>query len=369
MSPSKLFQPLKVGNCQLQHRVIMAPLTRFRADDDHTPLPFVEEYYEQRASVPGTMLITEATFISQRAGGYPNVPGIYNAAQIAAWKTITDTVHSKGSFIWLQLWSLGRVANKDLLETEGGKLLSSSAVPASANAPTPAEMTEEEIRNFISDYATAAKNAMEAGFDGVEIHGANGYMIDQFFQDTCNRRTDAWGGSVEKRSRFGLEVTKAVIEAIGAERTGIRLSPFSPFQGMKMADPVPQFLHIARELKALKLAYLHVVESRISGNADIEAVETIDFLVDEWENTSPVVIAGGFRPDSAKSAVDEKYIKSDVGIAFGRHFITNPDLPFRLKKAIELTPYDRDTFYTPKATKGYTDYPFSPQFGNATVRL
>ncbi|KAL2351879.1 hypothetical protein BJ546DRAFT_230073 [Cryomyces antarcticus] len=359
---SKLFEPLQIGRSKLEHRLVMAPLTRFRADDNHVPLPFVKEYYTQRASVPGTLLITEATFISPRASGYPNVPGIWDAAQIKAWKEITDSVHSKGSFIYCQLWAIGRTANPEVLKSKGEEFLSSSAVPMSDNSPTPKEMTEEQIRLFIQDYADAAKKAIEAGFDGVEVHGANGYLIDQFTQDMCNKRTDSWGGSVENRSRFALEVTKAVVDAVGADRTGIRLSPWSSFQGMGMEDPIPQFSHVIKGLKEMKLAYLHVVESRISGNADIESTERVDFAIDIWGKTSPVLVAGGFRPDSAKRAVDEEYKDKDIAIVFGRYFISNPDLPYRIQKGIEVNQYNRDTFYNAKSKTGYVDYDFSKEF-------
>jgi len=359
---SKLFSPLQIGDSKLQHRLVMAPLTRFRADDNGVQLSFVKEYYSQRASVPGTMLITEATFISQRASGYANVPGIYTEEQIAAWKEVTDAVHAKGSFIYCQLWALGRVASPDVLKSKGERLLSSSATPASEESPAPEAMTEEEILGFISDYAQAAKNAVKAGFDGVEIHGANGYLVDQFTQDTCNKRTDAWGGSIEKRAKFGLEVTKAVVAAIGAKKTGIRLSPFSTFQGMKMADPYPQFTYLVKELKEYKLAFLHLVESRVSGNADIEATEKVDPLLDAWGKTSPILLAGGFKAASAKTAVDEEYKNKDLAIVFGRYFIANPDLPFKIQKGIELTHYNRDLFYNAGSEKGYTDYPFSKEF-------
>ncbi|MCJ1407823.1 Chanoclavine-I aldehyde reductase fgaOx3 [Ptychographa xylographoides] len=340
----------------------MAPLTRFRANDAHVQLPIATEYYEQRASVPGTLLITEATFISPRGSGYANVPGIYNDDQIKQWKNITAAVHKKGSYIYLQLWALGRTADPNVLKQEGQDLVSSSATPMSSEAPEPKALTEEEIHQFISDYAQAAKNSIEAGFDGVEIHGANGYLIDQFTQDTCNRRTDAWGGSVEKRARFGLEVAKAVVEAVGADKTGIRLSPFSTFQGMKMENPKPQFSHLIEGLKKLKLAYIHVVESRVSGNADVETTEKIDFALDIWGKTSPVLIAGGFKPDSAKRAVEDEYTDREIAIVFGRYFISNPDLPFRVLNGIDLEHYDRTTFYNPQSPKGYIDYPFSKEF-------
>lgn len=239
--------------------------------------------------------------------------------------------------------------------------MSSSAVPVSDTAATPRELSEEEILGYIADYAAAAKNAIEAGFDGVEIHGANGYLIDQFTQDMCNQRTDAWGGSIEKRAKFGLEVAKAVAEAVGPERTGIRLSPFSSFQGMRMADPIPQFSYLIEGLKKLKLAYLHVVESRISGNADIESTEKVDFAVDIWAGTSPVLIAGGFTAESAKRAVEE-YAAHEVAIVFGRYFISNPDLPFRVLNGVALEPYDRSTFYKVKSPEGYITYPFSKEF-------
>lgn len=344
----------------------MAPMTRFRADDDHVPLPFVKDYYEQRAAVPGTLLITEGTFISQRAGGAPNVPGIYNDAQIAAWKKITDAVHSRGSYIYLQLWALGRAADPDVLKAEGNyRVVSSSATPLSAGSATPLALTEPEILEWIADYAQAARNAIAAGFDGVEIHAANGYLIDQFSQDTCNTRTDAWGGSVENRARFALEVTRAVVDAVGPDRTGIRFSPWSTFQGMRMNDPKPQFLYLAQQTAKLSLAYAHVVESRIAGNADVEAADQLDFFLEAYANASPVIIAGGYKAESAYQAVDAKYRGYDAVIGFGRPFISNPDLPFRVKERIPFLPYRRDTFYVPKDPKGYIDYGFSTEFSKS----
>ena len=362
--PNTLFTPLKLGRVLLANRLAMAPLTRYRADEHHVHTDLAVEYYEQRASVPGTLLITEATFISPRGSGYPKVPGIYNAAQVAAWRKVTDAVHKKGSYIYLQLWALGRAAKPEVVRSEAGEkwFVSSSNVPIQAGNEAPRALEEKEIWGFVQDYAQAAKASIEAGFDGVEIHGANGYLVDQFTQDTCNKREDAWGGSVEKRARFGMEVTKAVVEAVGADRVGIRLSPFSTFQAMKMADPIPQFGYLVKELKKLNLAYLHLVESRISGNADVEATEKVDALVEIWGNTSPVLIAGGFQPDSAKRAIEEEYQERDVIIVFGRHFIANPDLPFRVEKGIPFTKYDRDTFYNAGSPKGYVDYPFSKEW-------
>lgn len=364
MSTSKLFSPLKVGNIELKHRIVMAPLTRYRADDNHVHSPHAAEYYGQRASTPGTLLITEATFISPKAGGYGNVPGIYNSAQITAWKKITDTVHAKGSFIFMQLWALGRAADPEVLKKElgpNGKFVSSSDIPMESGGVTPEALSEEEIWEFVGAYRNAARNAIEAGFDGVEIHGANGYLVDQFTQDTANQRTDQWGGSVEKRARFALEVTKAVAEEVGAERTAIRLSPYSKFQAMKMDDPKPGFSYLAEKLKSFNLAYLHLVESRISGDSTIEATEKVDFLIDIWANTSPVFIAGGFVPKTAHEAV-QKYANADICIIFGRYFVSNPDLVFRVKNNVELTPYDRSKFYTVRELDGYTNYPFCREF-------
>ncbi|KAI0156744.1 FMN-linked oxidoreductase [Hypoxylon sp. FL1284] len=362
---SRLFQPLKVGDVTLGHRLVMAPLTRFRSTSEHVPLPIVKEYYEQRASVPGTLIITEATFISKQAGGYPSVPGIWTRDQMAAWKTVTDAVHAKRSYIYLQLWALGRVADPDNAKAEGIEVRSASAIPYGEGKPK--EMTVDEIQSFVADYAQAARNAIEAGFDGVEIHGANGYLIDQFIQDKSNQRTDQYGGSVENRARFALEVSKAVVAAVGADKVGIRLSPWSTFQGMRMADPVPQFTHVIKELKKLKLAYLHLVQSWIQGNTDVEAFDQITFAIDAWENTSPVLVAGGFKPDTAKSFVDEEFKDRDMAVVFGRHFISTPDLPFRIREGLPLTPYNRDTFYTPGAKEGYIDYPFSEEFTKASL--
>jgi NADPH2 dehydrogenase len=360
---TKLFTPIHVGRVELSNRIAMAPMTRFRADDSHVPLPFMKEYYAQRASVPGTLLITEATFITPRAGGYPNVPGIYNDAQIAAWKEVTDAVHAKGSHIYMQLWALGRVAVPDVLKAEGDfELISSSATPAAADAPTPRALEEGEIKGWVEDYAQAARNAVAAGFDGVEIHAANGYLIDQFTQDTCNKREDGYGGSVERRGRFAVEVTKAVVDAVGADRVGIRFSPWSRFQGMRMEDPQPQFEWLASQMAALKLAYVHLVESRIAGNADVESTDQLDFFFKAYADASPVIVAGGYKADSAAKAVDEKYKDHQVVIGFGRPFITNPDLAFRIKEGLALVPHDRQNFYAPKDPKGYVDYEFSEEF-------
>ncbi|CAG7936641.1 unnamed protein product [Penicillium olsonii] len=356
MSESRLFEPLKVGSLELNHRVVMAPLTRFRASESHVPLPIVPTYYGQRASVQGTFIISEVTFISPRAGGYPNVLGIWNPEQVAAWKEVTNAVHKKGSVIFLQLWALGRVAVSEIAAAEGFDVVSSSATPLESGMPAPKALSTEEIRLFIADYVQAARNAIDAGFDGVEIHGAGGYLIDQFTQDNCNSRDDEYGGSIENRARFILEVASAVSKAVGPQRVEIRLSPWQRYQGMRMEDPVPQFTYVIEHLKNLDLAYLHLIEARVCGNVDSEDRDKIDPFVRAWGDSKPVILAGGFTPDSARVAVDKEFRDRDVMIAFGRHFMSNPDLPFKIRQGLDLTPYDRDTFYVPGSGEGYIDY-------------
>ncbi|KAK7606494.1 hypothetical protein JOL62DRAFT_587022 [Phyllosticta paracitricarpa] len=376
---TKLFAPLKVGSTQLDHRVVMAPLTRFRATNDNVPTDVMTQYYAQRAIVPGTLLISEATFISARAGGYANIPGLWTEQQLAGWKKITDAVHAKGSKIYVQLWNLGRAAWPDP-EGSGGAVkneefdfknnfVSASDVPMAKGLPAPRPMTEEEIWTTIGDYATAAKNAVEkGGFDGVEIHGAHGYLIDQFTQDVCNKRTDQWGGSIENRARFAVEVSRAVAKAVGAERTGIRLSPWSNFQGMRMSDPIPQFSYLIGQLRALDLAFLHLVEPRVAGVIDRDPQnESLDFALQSWGRDKPVLIAGGFTTELAIKAVEEKYKDHDVAVVFGRRFISTPDLVYRVKKGIPFNDYDRFTFYINQKAgdnpePGYIDYPYSDEF-------
>lgn len=359
MSATKLFEPLKLGTVQLQHRVVMAPLTRRRADKDHIQLPMAKDYYTQRTS-PGGLIIAEAILISPEHGGFSHAPGLYTEAQIARWKEITDAVHAKGGHIYAQLVSVGRAADPSVLKEEGDfPVLSSSETPLDeASGPIPHAMTEEEIKRAVRTFAQAAKNAMQAGFDGIELHGANGYLIDQFTQDTCNRRTDSYGGSIGNRSRFALEVSEACVNAVGAEHVGFRISPFSTFQKMKMEDPVAQFSHLVRGLKQQRLAYLHIIESRVINSVDCEKTEGIEPFLEIWDNISPVLVAGGFSPQSAKHAVDEEYKRYDTAVVFGRHFIANPDLPERILKGVELNKYDRSTFYTPMQKEGYLDYPF-----------
>ncbi|KAJ7183003.1 hypothetical protein C8R43DRAFT_1101213 [Mycena crocata] len=371
MATSKLFQPIQLGDILLKHRVVMAPLTRFRADKNHVPLPHVKEYYAQRASVPGTLLITEATFIAPRAGGYDNVPGIWSEEQIVAWKEITDAVHAKGSFIYLQLWALGRAARPSDLKDEDPSLpyVSASDIPLRERPATdirPRPLSIEEIREYPKLYATAASNAVhKAGFDGVEIHSANGYLLDQFLQDVSNLRTDEYGGSPEKRSRFSLEVVDAVAAAIGPRKTGIRISPWNTYQNMLMQDPKPTFAYLVRQIleRQPELAYIHAIEPRIDSTtprAIIPEGWSNDFLRDIWVSPTSdrrFISAGGYNRPLAFEFADEK----DDIIAFGRHFISNPDLPDRILRDIPLNDYNRKMFYAPGSLdpKGFTDYPFA----------
>ncbi|GKU06248.1 nadph2 dehydrogenase [Fusarium langsethiae] len=341
---TRITTPVNIGRCALKHRVVMAPLTRLRSEN-HVPLEVMIDYYSQRASVPGTLLITEATFVSEKSRGRDeHAPGIYTQEQVDAWKRVTDEVHKKGSFIFMQLWHVGRAARQRVLDKAGLEMVSSSDIPIDSEQPKPRPLTEEEIWECIKSFATASRNAIDAGFDGVEIHAANGYIIDQFTQDFC------------------LEIAKAVSEEIGADRTGIRLSPFSTFQGMRMEDPEPQFTHLISELKPLGLAYLHLIEPRIAGNMDKvvdDDKESLDFALDVWAKSGPVVLAGGYTAEKANKALETRFKDEAVVFAFGRHFISNPDLPFRLANDVPLTHYNRDTFYKVKSADGYTDYPYS----------
>ncbi|KAF4450805.1 putative NADPH2 dehydrogenase chain OYE2 [Fusarium austroafricanum] len=264
----------------------------------------------------------------------------------------------------MQLWHVGRAARQHALEKAGLEMVSSSNIPSSEEHPTPRPMAEEDIWECIESFASAARNAIEAGFDGVEIHAANGYLIDQFTQDTCNSRTDEWGGSIEKRSRFCLEIAKAVSREIGPDRTAIRLSPFSTFQGMRMKDPEPQFTHLISKLKPLGLAYLHLIEPRIAGNVEREAddKESLEFALNTWGQSGPVILAGGYNAEKANKALETSCKEKPIAFAFGRHFISNPDLPFRLASDAPLMAYQRDTFYKVKSKDGYTDYPFSEEW-------
>ncbi|KAJ6581848.1 FMN-linked oxidoreductase [Mycena capillaripes] len=368
MSIPKLFQPALVGDIELKHRIVFAPSTRFRADKNHVQLPHVAEYYAQRASTPGTLLISEATFIAPRAGGYAHVPGIWSDDQIVAWKKVTDAVHAKGSYMYLQLWALGRTALAETLAEEGlpDDVVSASDVPL-AKHKTPRPLTVEEIQEWVQLYATAASNAVhKAGFDGVEIHCANGYLLDQFLHDRSNIRTDAYGGSPENRTRFPLEIAEAVVKAVGQKKTGLRISPWSTFQDMHFDQPIPTYSHLFTQLRDRypEFAYVHVVEAHTDGRPDTDGTAIVqaregqsnDFIRDIWGDR-PLISAGGYTRERALATAEEK----GNLIAFSRKFIANPDLPYRLQHDIALTIPNTAFFYCPGSVdpKGYTDYPFA----------
>ncbi|KAI0827754.1 NADH:flavin oxidoreductase/NADH oxidase [Trametes gibbosa] len=363
MSTPALFQPIQVGDIKLAHRVAFAPLTRFRADTAHVHTDLGVEHYKQRASVPGTLLITEATYIAAQAGGMGNVPGIWNDAQVAAWKKITDAVHAKGSFIYLQLWALGRAARPAVLRKENASydyVAPSPIALSTSPEDVPRELTKEEIKEYVQWYAAAAKRAVHgAGFDGVEIHGANGYLVDQFLQDVSNKRTDEYGGSIENRARFALEVTEAIANVVGQSKTAIRLSPWSTYQDQGMKDPVPTWTYLVEQYKQKlpNLAYLHVVSPGAPLNEPPAEGVDPDFIYKLW-TPRPVITTGGYDREAGLKIAEE----TGQIIGYGRAFLANPDLPFRLEKNIKLNDPDYDTFYLPETEKGYTTYPFCEEF-------
>ncbi|KAF7556276.1 hypothetical protein G7Z17_g1557 [Cylindrodendrum hubeiense] len=375
LSETKLFKPLKVGNFTLQHRIVFPPLTRNRNDNDHTPIPIMEKYYADRASTPGTLVISEATSVSHAEEGQRNVPGFVSENQVAAWSKIIDAVHAKGSFFFQQIWALGRASTTDYIAERGFPYRSSSNVPLAGSDVAPRAMTEEEILETIQNFVDSAKRVVAAGGDGVEIHSAHGYLLDQFLSDSINTRTDKWGGSIENRSRLTLEVVKAVVAAIGAEKVAIRFSPYAGFQGAEKSDINELYTYLVDELKKLnvKFAYLSLVEATgdpaaiVLGAEQINKGKTLDFILEAWDNLSPVLVAGGYKPDTAAWALEEHYKKWDVLIAFGRDFLANPDLVYRVKNGIELNKYNRATFYLTMSNVGYNDYPFSPEYLKANA--
>ncbi|KAI0671112.1 NADH:flavin oxidoreductase/NADH oxidase [Trametes maxima] len=360
--PAALFKPIQVGDLTVNHRVVHAPLTRFRADKNHTHTDIAATYYSQRASTPGTLLIAEATFITAHAGLFAHVPGVYNNEQISAWKKVVDAVHEKGSHIFLQLWALGRAAQVHELEEANPEYpyVSASALPLSdREGDVPRALTVPEIKQYAEDYVTAAHNAVYgAGFDGVEIHCAHGYLIDQFLQDVSNKRTDEYGGSIENRCRFALEVIGAVIRAIGETKTAFRISPWSRYQDMRMEDPVPTFSYLVSRVAELypQIAYLSVVEPGVHGGADADprSGESNDFIREIWR-PRPLISAGRYTRDTAMKRAEEN---AGELIAFGRLFLANPDLPLRLFKGLLLNCWDRAIYSTPEDPHGYIDYPF-----------
>lgn len=377
LKDTNLFKPVKVGECTLNHRAVMCPLTRLRAlSPGNIPnTDWAAKYYDQRSEAPGTLIITEGTFISAQAGGYDNAPGIWSQEQVTAWKEIISKVHKNESFIWVQLWALGRQSEPVALKRNGlrydsasdGLYIDEDHKKAALECGNQQHgITKSEIKRYIEDYVQAAKNSMEAGADGVEIHSANGYLPNQFLDPISNKRDDNYGGSIENRARFVLEIVDALVEAIGETRVGIRLSPFGEFGSMSGgSDPliVAQYAYVIGELEkkakeGKRLAYIHLVEPRTTNPALSEfsgwyKEGTNEFVSTVWKG--PIIKAGNYAldPEAAKTEVqkDERTL-----IGYGRFFIANPDLVFRLEKGLPLNKYDRDTFYQ-FTDKGYFDYP------------
>jgi N-ethylmaleimide reductase len=356
MTASKLFEPYKLGPITLTNRAAMAPLTRNRALAGMVPNPLAVEYYGQRASAG--LLITEATQISQQGQGYQDTPGIYSKEQVAGWKKITEHVHAKGGHIYVQLWHVGRVSHVSLQENNQPPV-APSAIRAKGktfvggtftDVSEPRALTLEEIPGLVESYKRATANALEAGFDGVEIHGANGYLLDQFAKDGANKRTDAYGGSIENRAKLMLEVSKAVADVAGADRTGIRISPVTPANDISDSNPQPLFDYIVDHLSALKLVYMHVIEGATGGPRDIAPFDYAG-LRKRFKGT--YIANNGYDFDLANKALNAN--EADM-IAFGKLYISNPDLVERLKSGAALNTPDKNTFYG-GGEKGYTDYP------------
>ncbi len=357
MSQSKLFEPFKLGPITLPNRFVMAPLTRNRAlPPGMVPNPLAIDYYGQRASAG--LLITEASQVSQQGQGYQDTPGIYSKEQVAGWRKVTDRVHERGGRIFIQIWHVGRISH-DSLQPGGGKPVAPSAIRAKGKTfvnntftdiSEPRALELSEIPGIIDDFKRGTENAIAAGFDGVEIHGANGYLLDQFAKDGANKRTDAYGGSIENRAKLMLEVSKAVAAIAGPNRTGIRISPVTPANDVSDSNPQPLFDYIVDQLNALKLTYIHVIEGATGGPRDIAP---FDYASLRKRFKQAYVANNGYDFDLANQQLDANAV--DL-VAFGKPFISNPDLVERLKKGAPLNEWDKNTFYGGGA-KGYTDYP------------
>ncbi len=354
-----LFTPFKVGKLRLPNRIIMAPLTRSRATIDGLPTPIMAEYYRQRADAG--LIISEATNISQQGTGYPFTPGIYNEGQIGGWKQVSSAVHDAGGRIFMQLWHVGRHSHP--WYQEGGiPPVSASDVKDNGSIKTPEGIKEtvtpralevDEIKAIVRQYGQAAKNAIEAGFDGVEIHGANGYLIDQFIQDGTNKRTDEYGGSIEKRSRFLFEVVDEVTRCISADKTGLRLSPSGIALDMSDSDPVSTFSNIIDKLNDFPLAYLHIMEPYVDVSHlphYLQDKEVTPYFRKIFKGT--LMTNGKFDGVSGEKALSDG--QADL-VAYGKPFISNPDLVEKYKTGAAITPWDTETFYT-QGSQGYTDY-------------
>jgi N-ethylmaleimide reductase len=361
-----LLDPLTLGGLSLKHRVIMAPLTRSRSvQPDSVPGDLMREYYEQRAS-DGGLIIGEATNISLTSRGWLGAPGLYSDPQVAGWKKITSAVKAKGGHMIAQLWHTGRSSHKAMT---GGEMPVSASVneqywsdpthlvsiPGGWTQPSPHRaLTVPEIHGIVQDYKHAASRAMDAGFDAVEVHAANGYLMDQFLQSGSNQRNDEYGGSIENRTRFLSEVVTALISVWGPDRVSVRIGPNGTFNGVSDSDPHALFSYVADHLNQFPLSYLSLIEPRIAGSELVHASQGP--VAAEWLRPifkGKLISAGGFEPDSAEIAIAAGTVDA---VAFGRHFLSNPDLARRIKDKLPLNAYHRDTFYTFDAI-GYTDYP------------
>ena len=354
---SVLFSKAVLGQFTLQNHLVMCPLTRNRATDN-IPNALMAQYYAQRASVG--LIITEGTSPSPNGLGYPRIPGIFSTAQVAGWKPITDAVHAKGAKMFIQFMHCGRIAHALNLPA-GARVLGPSAVAAAGEMytdaegmkphPVPQAMTEADIKTAIEEFTQAAKNAVAAGFDGIELHSANGYLLEQFIRPNSNQRTDRYGGSIENRARFVLEVAEAVIGAIGKDRVGIRLSPFGVFNDMPLyAEMEAEYTYLAQQLNARGLAYIHLVDHSPQGAPPVPDSMKATF---RKLFTRTLILSGGY--DAARAESDLSAGKCDL-IAVGRPILANPDLVTRWKTGASLNAPDMNTFYTP-GPKGYTDYP------------
>lgn len=356
MTGKTLFSSYQLGNIELKNRIVMAPLTRNRAGKGLVPSEFAADYYAQRASAG--LIITEATQVSPQAQGYPDTPGVYTTEQIDAWRKVTSAVHAKGGKIFVQLWHVGRISHVDLQPNRASPV-APSAIRADTktfvnNAFTevsePRALELYEIPAIISDFRQAAINAITAGFDGVEIHAANGYLLEQFIKDGANQRTDIYGGSIENRARLLLEVVEAIVGEIGAHRTGVRISPVSPVNGISCSDPQPQYNYITEQLNQLDIVYLHVVEGATGGPRNIAPFD-YSAIRNRFEQT--YLANNGYNLELANTHLESG--EADL-FAFGKLFISNPDLVERLKHGLPLAELKPKTLYGGGA-EGYTDYP------------
>ena len=353
-----LFEPLRVGALELPNRIVMAPLTRQRAAPGNVPTELNALYYAQRAGAG--LIISEATQVAPEGQGYEHTPGIHSDDQVAGWSIVTDAVHRAGGRIFLQLWHVGRISDPCFQPSRGLPIAPSAvAAPGEVHTPegpkpfvTPRALALDEIPTVIAQYAEGARRARRAGFDGVEVHGANGYLIDQFLLDGTNRRTDAYGGSIENRARFLLEVTRAVADAWSPDRVGVRLSPRGQFNGMSDSNRSLIFSHAVRRLDELGLAYLHLVDPVRPSPFDNPEIPRLAPALRALYR-GPLIVNGAFDREAAIQALEGG--EADL-VAFGTPFIANPDLPERLRLQAPLERADRATFYSGGA-RGYTDYP------------